>query len=144
MKTATIVARVLVGITGVTLLILGVLFWTHHALQLIPVHMGIGLLFVLALWALATLAAFARVQRGLVILGFVWGIVVIALGATQTRILPGSAHWIVKVLHLLVGIAAMGLAARLTAAIRARRQGARELGGPERAGHSTAGRERLA
>jgi hypothetical protein len=29
---------------------------------------------------------------------------------TQAQLLPGSFHWIIQVLHLLVGIVALGLA----------------------------------
>ena len=30
----------------------------------------------------------------------------------QMQLLPGSFHWVVKVVHLLVGMAAMGMARR--------------------------------
>ena len=36
------------------------------------------------------------------------------LGLTQALLLNGSAHWIVQVLHLLVGLGAIGLAEMLT------------------------------
>jgi hypothetical protein len=109
MKTATTVAQMLVRATGVLLIILGVLFWTGHALGLISIHMLLGLILVLSLWALAAFAARAGVSAGFVVFAIVWGIIVLALGMTQTRLLPGSAHWVIQVLHLLVGLAAMGI-----------------------------------
>ena len=120
MRITTPVARWVVGVTGVTQVALGVLFWGGRAYSLVPLHMAIGLAFVLAVWTLAALAARAGVKRGPVVLGALWGIVVLALGMTQGRLLPGPAHWVVKLLHLLVGVAAMALAARLTAEIRKR------------------------
>ena len=120
MRTATIIAQWIVRLTGVTQVALGLLFWTNRALTLVPLHMAIGLTFVLSVWALAGLAARAGVRRGLVVLAALWGILVLGLGITHGRLLPGPAHWIVKVLHLLVGIAAMALAARLAARLRNR------------------------
>lgn len=122
MQTAATIARRVVGLTGVTQVALGLLFWTHRALTLVPVHMAVGLLFVLAVWTLAGLAARAGVRLALVLLTVAWGILVLALGITQGRLLAGSAHWVVEVLHLLVGFAAMALAARLTAQIRRQRR----------------------
>jgi hypothetical protein len=37
---------------------------------------------------------------------------------TQQGLLPGSLHWIVRVAHLVIGLAAMPLAERLAAAPR--------------------------
>src|SRR5215207_5421619 len=120
MRTATIIVQWIVRLTGMTQVALGLLFWTNRALTLVPLHMAIGLTFVLGVLALAGLAARAGVRRGFVALSALWGILVLALGITQGRLLPGPAHWIVEVLHLSVGIAAMVLAARLAAQIRAR------------------------
>lgn len=39
MNIAIVVSVVLLGISNVALLLLGVLFWTGHALALIPLHM---------------------------------------------------------------------------------------------------------
>jgi len=117
MKTATTIAHTLIRLSGLTAIVLGVLFWTGNARVLIPVHMLIGLVLVLSLWTLALLAARAGVDRGLVALAAVWGLIVPVLGLTQGELLPGDYHWVVKVVHLLVGLGAMGegdgLAARI-------------------------------
>src|SRR5690348_6216321 len=118
MKGTTVVAQMLVRISGLILIVLGVLFWTGSALSLIPLHMLLGLVLVLALWVLAGVAARAGVSAGFVALAIVWGLIVLALGMAQTKLMPGSAHWVIRVLHLLVGLAAMGLAERLAARIR--------------------------
>ena len=100
----------LARLDGVVMLILGGLFWTGNALALIPVHMLLGIVLVLTLWSLALIAARSGVQPGLVGFAIVWGFVVPILGMTQSGLLPGPAHWVIQVIHLLVGITAVGLA----------------------------------
>ena len=109
MQTATTVNVMLVRFTAIVQVVLGVLFWTGNLLSMIPVHMLIGFVFVLSLWTLSGLAAWAGVSSDLVALGFAWGLVVPVIGLTQTRILPGDLHWIVQVAHLLVGIIGAGI-----------------------------------
>jgi len=118
MKTATTVLEILTRVLGTLLIALGLLFWTDNARTLVPLHMLLGITLVLALWALAALAAVARVSLGLVALALAWGLIVPILGLTQTRLLPGGAHWLIQVLHLLVGIGAIGLAQALASQIR--------------------------
>lgn len=119
MKIAIIVSRVLLGISGVALLLLGILFWTGHALTLVPLHMLLGALLVLSMWMLVAISLHARTAMGFAAVVLVWSLIVPLLGMAQMQLLPGSGHWVVQVLHLLVGIAAMGLggvlAKRLTA-----------------------------
>ena len=121
MRAAATILRIFVGLDGLILIALGLLFWTGNADPLVPVHMLLGIALVLALWVLAGLAAVAGVNLGLVALAFVWGLVVPLLGLTQTRLLPGGAHWLVQVLHLLVGITAIALAQVLAMRIITRR-----------------------
>jgi hypothetical protein len=109
MKTAT-VALWLVRLTGLSQIVTGLLFWTGNALTLIPLHMLSGLGLVLALWTIAFLALRGGVGPGLAGLSVLWGLLVVVLGVTQTQLLPGELHWIIQVLHLLVGLVAMGLA----------------------------------
>ncbi len=90
-------------------LILGILFWTGNATSLVLVHMGLGILAVLSLWTLGAAIASTKGGIGLAIGAFVWGILVAALGLTQGTLLAGSTHWVIQILHLLVGLAAIGL-----------------------------------
>ncbi len=39
------------------------------------------------------------------------------LGLTQTQLLPGQSHWVIEVVHLLVGLGAIGLAEWMAAAV---------------------------
>ena len=120
MKIATTAVQMLVRLSGLILISLGVLFWTGHALTLIPVHMLVGFVLVLSLWTLAVLAARAGVHPAFVALAIVWGLIVPILGLTQQRLLPGEAHWVIQVLHLLVGLGAIGQAEGLAARIKGR------------------------
>jgi hypothetical protein len=119
MKLTTTIAQTVVRTLGLIQIGLGVLFWTYNVLNLIPLHMLIGLVVVLALWALAGLGLRTRVHPGLASAAFAWGVLVIALGMTQMRILPGDLHWIVQVLHLGFGLAAMAFAEVLGHRVRA-------------------------
>jgi hypothetical protein len=113
MNTAINLLRWLVRLSFIVLLVLGIAFWTGHGLSLIPAHMTIGIVLVVSLWLTSILGAFARVPLGLVALGLIWGAITIWLGATQMSLLPGSEHWVVQVLHLLVGMGAVGINERI-------------------------------
>lgn len=118
MKIALRVARALVGITGGLQLVIGVLFWTGHALSLVGLHMALGGVFTLSLLALAVLAARAGAPRALAVVTFVWGLLLPVLGMTQMQLFPGAGHWVIRTLHLVTGIVAMALGGALTARAR--------------------------
>jgi len=118
MKMATTIAHNLVRVTGLIQIVLGLLIWTFDADNLIPVHITVGLVLVLSLWTLAFLAAEAGVSRGLVILAIFWGFLAPILGLTQGQLLVGAAHWVIQIVHLLVGVGAIGLAETLAARIK--------------------------
>jgi hypothetical protein len=118
MRTTATVAQWLVRVTGLIQIVLGLAFWTGNQLALVPLHMLLGLVLVLALWTLAFVGARSGVQPGLVAAAFVWGLVVPILGVTQGDILTTGPHWLIQVLHLLVGLAAIGLAEAVGARIR--------------------------
>jgi len=118
MMRAIIVVRAAAGLLWLSQLVLGILFWTGHALGLMQVHMVMGGLLVLALWALALLCARAGAPRALVVLSMVWTAILPVLGFAQFQLLPGPHHWIVRVVHLVVGLVAMPLAGRLSISVR--------------------------
>lgn len=109
MKSIVLIARLLISLFGIALVVLGILFWSGHALSLLQLHMTLGALFVLCLWVLGAIGLMGRGTRGLAVGVLVWSLVVPALGVTQVTLLPGSDHWVVQVAHLLVGLIAMGL-----------------------------------
>ncbi len=113
MKTAITTFQMLVRITGLLQILLGLAFWVGYLRNLVPLHMLIGSVLVLSLWVLAVLAWRAGVNLGFVLLTLVWGVIVVALGITQTQLWPGDFHWVIQLIHLVVGLAAMGLGDRL-------------------------------
>jgi hypothetical protein len=121
MTRASTVVQMLIRVCFVVQLVLGGLFWTNNARGLIPLHQLVGFIFVIAIWVQAGLAARAGVNLGLVAFAAVWALGVPILGLNQIELLPGSAHWVIEVVHLLVGIIAVGLAERLATGVQSRR-----------------------
>ena len=115
MQRVILVLRWLIRMCAIVQLTLGSLFWTGNAAPWIPLHMLTGLVLVLGLWTQAALAARAGLPVGMLGLALGWGAVVVALGVTQDGLLPGDAHWLIQVLHLLVGVSAVGLAEAIAA-----------------------------
>lgn len=111
-------ARIILRADFVVLLLLGIAFWTGHLLTWVGLHMALGGIFVLALWTIAGSAVAAGVAPGLAGLAFIWGLLVAGFGASQTHLLPGDLHWIVRVCHLLLAMIAMPIAERLAAAVQ--------------------------
>ena len=109
MKSIVLTARLLISLFGITLVVLGVLFWTGHALSLLQLHTMIGGLFVICLWVLAVVGFLVPGSRVFALIVLVWSLIVPALGVTQLRLMPGADHWVIQTLHLLVGLIAMGL-----------------------------------
>lgn len=118
MKTAAVVLVNLVRVLGLALIILGVQFWLGYSYAWIPVHMRTGEALVVCLWVLAAVGMRAGVKLPLVLAAIAWGVVTVGFGMTMGRLLPGAAHEIIRVLHLLIGLGAMGLAEALAGRIR--------------------------
>jgi uncharacterized membrane protein YczE len=108
-KYIVLTARMLISLFGIALVVLGILFWTGHALSLVQLHMALGGLFVICLLVLAALGFLTPGARWFALLVLVWSLIVPALGVAQLRLLPGSDHWVIQAIHLLVGLIAMGL-----------------------------------
>jgi len=95
--------------------VVGIALWTGHWYSIVDAHRTIGVLYVLIFWAIAIIALAKRRQPGLAVLAILLGVVIAAVGFTQQRILPGDLHWIVRVLHLVIGVAAVPMAEKLAA-----------------------------
>jgi hypothetical protein len=125
----TLAAQSIIRITGPIQVVLGLLFWAGVALTLLPLHMAIGMGFVLALVALAVLAALRGLHPVLVLLSLGWGLIVPLFGMVQTRLLPGPMHWVIQAMHLAIGLIAMVVAARLVRFIRSNPRSRTPAGG---------------
>jgi len=109
-KSIVLIARLLISLLGIALVVLGILFWTGHALSLLQLHMMLGGLFVLCMWVLAVLGFLTRGTRALALIVLIWSLIVPAVGVTQVSLMPGADHWVIQTVHLLIGLIAMGLA----------------------------------
>lgn len=107
-----------VRVTGLVLIALGLLIWADIVGALRPIHMLIGIVLVVALAAAAALALRAGAKPILPAIAVAWGLLTIAFGLTQARLLPGDLHLVVEVAHFLVGLVAIGLGEALAAAGR--------------------------
>ena len=120
MRSTVTAIQMAIRVLGVVQLVLGIAFWTGNALGLVDLHQLLGMLLVLGLWTQAVLAARAGVEPRLVALAAVWGLIVPIVGLTQTSLLTGSAHWVIQVIHLLLGLGLLALAENLATRARAR------------------------
>jgi hypothetical protein len=118
MQRAAKIAQLALRGSGVLVLLIGLALWSGRGYSLRQTHMMLGAVVVVSLWTLAGLAAKAAPPLR-VIMAVLWGFIVLALGMTQTQIFPGSGHWVVRVIHLLVGVGAMAQGERLARAIAA-------------------------
>lgn len=120
MKSAATVAHWTIRVSGLLLILLGIGIWTGRADQVIPVHELLGFVLVLSLWTLSYFAARAGVATRWVVLAVAWGLVAPILGLTQQNLVTGDWHWTIQILHLLIGLGAIGqgenLARRMSAA----------------------------
>ena len=91
----------------------GIGLWTGRLYSLVDVHRTVGVLFVIALWVIAVIAVAQRRTIGLATFAIAWGVLVAAFGFAQQAILPGDHHWVIRVLHLVIGMAAMPIVERL-------------------------------
>lgn len=123
-KSTILIARWLISLFGIALVVLGILFWVGQALSLVQLHMALGGLFVLCLWVLAVIGFLTPGSRGFALIVLIWGLIVLALGVAQVRLLPGSDHWVIQAVHLLVGLIAIGLGHSLARRIGRRPAGA--------------------
>ena len=90
-------------------LITGIIFWTGNADPLQIVHIVVGIIAVLALWTLGIIQDLRGSNYVLTAAAIVVGLLLALVGLFQTGWLTGSNHWIIQVIHLLLGIAAIGL-----------------------------------
>jgi hypothetical protein len=114
-----LVLQMTIRLLFVVQLLVGLVFWSGNALAFTPLHMLLGILLVLCLWSVAVLAWRAGAPLGLAGVAVVWGLLTVWLGLNQFELLPDpSVHWLIRVLHLLVGVGAIGLAEALGARLK--------------------------
>ncbi len=103
-------ATILLRVCGTLAAILGLLFWIGIGLSFIAVHMLLGLLVVLLLWIVGVGQALSKDGSWMLAIGaLALGALVIVLGLRQSSLLVGPFHWVIQVIHLLLGVLAVGV-----------------------------------
>ena len=104
------VASGVLSFAGLLALVLGLLFWTGAALNLVSMHMLLGLLAVGALLVIGIGQAIAKGGSWtLAICTLVVGALMIAIGMNQASLMVGELHWVIRVIHLVLGLLTIGL-----------------------------------
>ena len=104
------IGSVILSLAGVFALILGLLLWSHRAPQMVSLHMLLGLLVVCALWVIGIAQAFAPNGSWLMAAcAIIVGALVLVLGMIQASLMVGEFHWVIQVIHLLLGLTAIGI-----------------------------------
>lgn len=112
----------------VVMLILGIIIWVRNLDTTNPLVMGhetLGILTVLDLWAVGILQARTPAGNwGLAIGAIVLGLVVALVGIFQVNLLPDpSVHWIIQIVHLLLGLSIIGLGEVMGGRVRRQARG---------------------
>jgi len=95
-------------LAGIGAITLGLLHWFFR-ISFLQIHMLFGVFVTLALLIAGSVAVFTKGLRVLGAIAIVFALIVPVFGITQMQILVGDFHWLIRVAHLLVGVAAVSL-----------------------------------
>ena len=126
MPTAVKILIMLFRLVWLIGLALGIWIWTGHGYSMLRMHIGLGFCTVLLLALVAVLGAVARAGVGRVFLAILWVVLLPIAGFGQLSPMAGAQHWVFRVVHLVIGVAAIG-SAEMLAAKAVRRGRGREL-----------------
>lgn len=112
MSTSIRIAKLMGPYAGIGAIVLGLLHWFLD-ISYIGLHIFFGSVVTASLLTAGIVALSRRRMRGLGVLAVALAPIVPIFGMTQMNILVGGFHWVVRVAHLLVGVAAVGLIERI-------------------------------
>ena len=118
MKTAARILTFAVRILALLLVVLGMMFWSGRSFQMIPLHMRMGEVLIALLWILAGMGLRAGVSAPLGIGAIVYGFLAFLFAMNMGGLVPGRGHELIRVLHFLIGLGAVGLAEAIAARIK--------------------------
>ena len=116
------VLRWVARLDWLVVLILGIVLWTGSP-GLLKVHIITGFILTLALLLIGLVGFLARVPPALPIVAIAWAILLPYVGFAQLKLLPGASHIVIQIIHLLVGICALGVVEALGAKISEKNSG---------------------
>jgi len=116
MTSLVTVLRWVARLDGLAALILGILLWTGPAGSLNS-HIGTGFIMTITLLLLGLLGFFARIKPVMPIVAIAWAILLPYIGFAQRHILLNANHVVIQLIHLLIGVCAIGVAEAVAAQI---------------------------
>lgn len=104
------ISSIVLSLAGLLALVLGLLFWVGMALNLVSMHMLLGLLAVGALWVIGIGQAFSKAANWIIAAcALIVGAVTASLGMIQASLMVGEFHWVIQIVHLVLGLLTIGL-----------------------------------
>ena len=104
------IASAVLSLAGLLALILGLLYWTGTALYLLQMHMLLGFLAVGALWVIGIGQAFSKAGNWVIAAcALVVGAVTIVISVIQSSLMVGEFHWVIQIIHLVLGLLTIGM-----------------------------------
>ena len=104
-------------LVGVIALILGIILWIGSP-SVLKIHILTGFIMSIAMLLIGLVGFFARVKPALPIIALAWAPLLPYVGFAQLKLFPGASHVVIQVIHLLIGICAIGIAEALAAKIK--------------------------
>ncbi len=112
MKTLIKINQMLLRLLVLAMFVLGVMVWMGNT-PLVDAHIGLGFIFTLLVLLQALLGAMARAGVGLAVVTALWAVLLPVIGLGQRSFMLGDAHWAVRVVHLLFGLATLAFTERI-------------------------------
>jgi len=98
------IASAVLSLAGLLALILGLFYWTGTALYLLQMHMLLGFL------AVGIGQAFSKAGNWVIAAcALVVGAVTIVIGVIQSSLMVGEFHWVIQIIHLVLGLLTIGM-----------------------------------
>jgi uncharacterized membrane protein YuzA (DUF378 family) len=113
------ILRALNRILAALLLLVGIAIWAGFPGDIAP-HKVVGMLLGVVLGAITFFGLRSGLYRSALAL-VAWTIGMIGFGLVHARFLPGPRHWIVRIVHIAIGIVGVILAERVAREARAAR-----------------------
>ena len=108
----------LIRLLVVIQLVMGILIWMGKGTDQILLHVALGMLMVVLVVSFTVMGKAAGAPKSLAWVAVIWAIVTIAVGMEQTRVLVGSSHWLIQVVHLGLGLGMAWQAERIARVLK--------------------------
>jgi hypothetical protein len=108
MTSIVLALRWVARLDGLVALVLGILLWGGSAGSL-KLHIMTGFVMSVTLLLIAVMGFFTRIKPVLPIIAIAWAILLPYIGFAQLKLMPGASHTVIQVVHLVIGVCAIGV-----------------------------------